>query len=280
MVESIKTAIRLGYRHLDAAESKFSLFIAADWSDGLYWLLYCIVYKTESELGVAIQESGVDRKNFFITGKVIEGISDIPSAFETTLRKLRTDYLDLYLIHEPFFAKSDSEIQNAWKELETLKASGRVRSIGVSNFSQDHISAILATSTIVPAINQIEFHPYLQQRDLLQYHRDRNIATAAYSPLTALTRAAPGPVDGIMKTLAAKYGKTEAAVGLRWVMEQGIVTVTTSSKESRMKEYLESLEFSLTSDEVSDLGNLGSKKQFRGFWEENFDSDNRSWTLI
>ncbi|KAI9874149.1 MAG: hypothetical protein M1830_010136 [Pleopsidium flavum] len=255
LIDAIKTAIKLGYYHLDGAE----------------------VYNTERELGTAIKESDVPREKLFVTTKVITNIADIPNAIDTSLKKLQLDYVDLYLIHSPFFAKNPTDFQTAWASMEKVKAAGKAKSIGVSNYLQPHLSATLATATIPPSINQIEYHPYLQHGPLLPYQKSSaDIATAAYAPLSAITKAKPGPVDDYMAQLAKKYYVSEAEVSLRWCIEQGIVAVTTSGKEQRLSDYLRVTRFRLTPREVEEISKLGLEKHYRGFWQDRFGADDRS----
>lgn len=150
-IDSTKTAIGLGYYHLDGAE----------------------VYKTEAELGMAISQSGVSREKLYVVTKVISNIADIPSAFNASLKKLGLDYIDLYLIHAPFFSDKKEEHQAKWKQMEELKKQGLAKSIGVSNYLPEHLEWILESCSIPPAINQIEFHPYLQHKDLLKFHKEK-----------------------------------------------------------------------------------------------------------
>jgi diketogulonate reductase-like aldo/keto reductase len=234
------------------------------------------VYHTESELGIAIAESSVARSSLFITTKVMKGIDNIAQSFEKSLKNLRLDYVDLYLIHAPFFAKSEAELQAAWTELEVIKASGRAKSIGVSNFLPEHLLVILKTAKIRPSINQVEFHPYLQHQALQRFHKEQNIALAGYAPLTAVTKYRPGLLDKTYARLADKYKKTEGEIALRWVIDQGIVVITTSQKESRMKEYLGALNFKLTPDEVKEIAELGKKKHIRAFWTDKYIADDTS----
>ena len=160
--------------------------------------------------------------------------------------------------------------------MESIKKSGRAKSIGVSNYLAKHLTATLKTATITPAINQIEYHPYLQHGDLLAFHKEHDIAVAAYGPLTAVTWAKPGPVDEVYARLAKKYNATAGQVALRWCVDQGIVAVTTSEKETRMKEYLGIAGFKLTAADIEEISEAGQKKHFRGFWENKFDADDRS----
>ncbi len=188
------------------------------------------------------------------------------------------DYVDLYLIHSPFWAATPAELQAKWAEVEALKTSGRARSIGVSNFLQSHLETVLATAKIVPAVNQIEFHPYLQHEGgLVEFHKEKGIALEAYSPLTAVTKAAPGPLDGVYARVAEKYGVTPGEVALRWVIDQGIVALTTSSSEERLKTWIARVPaFELTKEEVEEIARVGREKHFRGFWTNKFAADDRS----
>ena len=208
LVASAKTAIALGYHHLDGAE----------------------VYGTEAELGTAIRESGVAREKIFVTTKVQRGIGNIQDAISTSLQKLGLDYVDLYLIHTPYFSKSDDQLQRAWKAMEEVQISGKAKSIGVSNFLIPHLETVLEVATIPPAINQIELHPYLLRHELVAYLRSKNIAISAFGPQTPMLRAREGPLDDYLVALATKYSVGPGEILLRWCIDQNIVPITTSSK--------------------------------------------------
>ena len=272
----MKTAIKLGYHHLDGAE----------------------VYNTERELGLAINESGVEREKLFVTTKVVTNIADISNAINSSLEKLQLSYVDLYcssflpptimlfsiadrnryryLIHAPFFAKSDCDLQEAWAAMEKVKEAGKARSIGVSNFLQSHLEIILKTAKIPPAVNQIEFHPYLQHKDLVPFHENQGIKTVSYGPLTPVIRAKGGPLDELLSTLADKYAVSAEEILLRWAIDLGVLPVTTSSKESRLNSYLRALSFKLTTQEVTGISEVGRKMHFRAFWQDKFAADDRS----
>ncbi|KAF2145951.1 uncharacterized protein K452DRAFT_219383 [Aplosporella prunicola CBS 121167] len=254
LVKSIKKAIELGYHHLDGAE----------------------VYRTEPELGMAIKQSGVEREKLYVTTKVNNNIADIKGAIQTSLRKLQLDYVDLYLIHSPFFAKSDEDLQAKWAEMEEVQALGLAKTIGVSNYLPQHLEATLRTAKVKPAVNQIEFHPYLQHPQLLEYHKKNGIATVAYSPLAAIVKASPGPVDDYMAALAKKYAVSEGEISLRWCIDQDIVALTTSGKEQRLSDYLRCATFKLSPKEIQEVKALGEKKHYRGFWAKHFAEDDRS----
>lgn len=161
--------------------------------------------------------------------------------------------------------------------MEAVKKSGKARSIGVSNYLQQHLEATLATSTVPPSINQIEYHPYLQHQGLIPFqHAKHNIATAAYASLTPVTKAKPGPCDALLEDLSKKYSVGEGEIALRWCIDQGIVTITTSGKEERLKDYLRALEFKLTPEEVKDIAAAGEMKHYRGFWKRDYNAEDRS----
>ncbi len=160
--------------------------------------------------------------------------------------------------------------------MEEIHASGKAKTIGVSNFLKPDLEAILKTAKIIPAINQIEYHPYLQHGDLLEFHKSKGIATAAYGPLTAAVKAKPGPLDKTYEHLASKYGVTPGEVALRWTIDQGVIAVTTSGSEERLKGYQKVAQFKLTPKEVEEIAEIGRQKNFRGFWKDRFAADDWS----
>ncbi|KAK4655722.1 hypothetical protein QC762_304920 [Podospora pseudocomata] len=259
VVAATVTALKAGYTHLDGAEA----------------------YSNEKELGTAIQTSGIPRSTLFITTKTScrQG-ETIQQAFDRSLSNLSLDYVDLYLIHSPFFGSplsSPEALQSAWAEMEAIKDSGRAKSIGVSNFLPHHLESILSTAKHPPVINQVEYHPYLQHEDdFVDFHRRHNIALAAYAPLTPITKARGGPVDQVYERLANKYGVGEGEVGLRWVLDQGIVALTTSKREERLKGWLSKLpKFKLTPREVKEISEAGKGRHYRGFWNNRFEEGDR-----
>ncbi|KAL1903638.1 hypothetical protein Sste5346_000267 [Sporothrix stenoceras] len=256
IVDDTVAAIKAGFTHLDGAQ----------------------VYGNEEELGAAIKAGGVPREKLYITTKYDpKPDGTVEESFALSLKKLGVDRVDLYLIHKPFWnGITDEQIQSRWAELEVIQASGRASSIGVSNFLQNHLEALLKTAKVVPAINQIEYHPYLQHGGLVAFHQKHGIATSAYGPLTPIVRAKGGPVDPVYATLAKKYGVSEGDVGLRWVIDQGIVAITTSSNTERLQNYLNRLtSFNLTPKEVEDISTEGDKKHFRAFFKTTFAEDDR-----
>jgi diketogulonate reductase-like aldo/keto reductase len=192
--------------------------------------------------------------------------------------------------------------------MEELKSQGLVKSIGVSNYLPEHLDWIFETCKVPPAINQIEFHPYLQHEGLIEYHKEKvsynnahiwslkadslqGIATSAYGPLTAVTKGAGGPADDILNSLAKKYAVSPGEISLRWCIDQDIVPITTSSKEQRLSDYLRAMTFKLTPAEIKQVSVLclcsvlqanldqineaGSQKHVRGFWRHKFDENDK-----
>lgn len=180
-----------------------------------------------------------------------------------------------YLIHSPFWANSDEELQSAWAEMEKVLEQGKAKSIGVSNYRQTDFEATLKTAKVRPSINQTEFHPYLQREGLLPYQKSQGIAAAAYGALTPITKGKPGPIDNLLASLSKKYYVDEADVLLRWCMDQDVVVITTSSKEDRLATFLRATTFKLTPKEVKELSEAGLKKHVRGFWQKYFDPESK-----
>jgi diketogulonate reductase-like aldo/keto reductase len=232
----VRGAIDAGYRSIDTAA----------------------LYRNESGVGDAIAAAGVPREELFVTTKLWntdQGYDGALRAFDESIRKLRLDYVDLYLIHWPTPARP--RYVETWKAFERLKADGRVRSIGVSNFHIAHLRRLLAESETVPAINQIELHPNLPQQELRNFHAQHAIATEAWSPLAQGRLLRDKTISG----LSQKYGKSPAQIVLRWHMELGTVAIPKSVTSSRIRENIDVFDFELAADDLAALADLNNGKR-------------------
>ena len=224
-------ALEAGYRHIDTAE----------------------MYGNEKEVGEAIAASGLARSDIYVTSKLNNGFhdrADALAAFDRTLEALGFDYLDLFLIHWPLPAVGDYVA--TWKAMEEMHQSGRVRTIGVSNFQQAHLQRLFDETDTVPAVNQIEVHPYLTQDSLRAFNTEHGIATEAWSPL------AQGAVlsDPVITEIANRLGKTAAQVTLRWHLQRGDIVFPKSVTRSRVDENFALFDFTLTDADVSAISGL------------------------
>ncbi len=235
-VEAVTTALEVGYRHIDTAE----------------------MYRNEKEVGEAIASSGIDRSEIFVTSKLNNNkhdVDDALAAFDQTLADLRLDRIDLFLIHWPL--PKVGNFVDTWKALERVYQEGRARSIGVSNFQPHHLRRLHQESTVVPAVNQIELHPYLTQDELRAFDAEHGIATEAWSPI------AQGGVleDATITDLARNYGKTSAQVVLRWHIQLGNIVFPKSVKQGRMRENFEIFDFELTDTDMSLISALNKDER-------------------
>lgn len=213
-------ALRTGYRSIDTAAA----------------------YGNEKQVGEAVRASGLDRDAVFITTKLWnsdQGRDSALRAFDASLARLGLDVVDLYLIHWP--APARGRYVETWHALVELQRDGRARSIGVSNFEIEHLQRVIDTTGVVPAVNQVELHPRLQQRELRAFHAEHEIQTTAWSPL------AQGAVleDPVIARLAARYGKTPAQLVLRWHVELGNIVIPKSATPNRIEENFEIFDFAL-----------------------------------
>lgn len=242
--QSVQWAIEAGYRHIDTAA----------------------IYGNEQGVGKGVHNSGIPREQLFITTKLWN--EDIRAgremqAFEESLKKLAMDYVDLYLIHWPV-----ENFQRSWKVMEDILASGRAKAIGVCNFQPHHLDTLLADARVIPAINQIESHPYLTQQPLLKYCADKGIACQAWSPLGG--SGAPLLEDEKIIELAQKHSKTPAQIVLRWDLQRQVTPLIKSANQQRIKSNTELYDFSLSEEEMAVLNGLNQNKRF-GPDPENFD---------
>ncbi|WP_445169217.1 aldo/keto reductase [Mycolicibacterium sp. Dal123E01] len=224
---AVRTALEIGYRHIDTAE----------------------MYQNEKGVGDGIRDFGVDRGEVYITSKLNNGFhkpDDARRAFDATIEALGFDYVDLFLIHWPLPTLYDGDFVSTWKTLEEFKNDGRARSIGVSNFQIHHLEQLARDTETVPAVNQIEVHPYFANDSLRAYGTDHTILTEAWSPI------AQGAVlgDPVIGAIAERLGKSPAQVVLRWHIERGDIVFPKSVTPERIKENLEIFDFELGDEDI------------------------------
>jgi 2,5-diketo-D-gluconate reductase A len=228
----VGTALEAGYRSVDTAAA----------------------YGNEEGVGAAIAASGIPRDELFVTTKLWQDSHAHDAAlrsFDASLARLGLDYVDLYLIHWP--APRQDLYVEAWRALEQLHAAGRARAIGVSNFEPAHLQRLLDETETVPALNQIELHPLLQQAELRRFHAEHGIVTEAWAPLA---RAGALFEDATITGLAERYDKTPAQVVLRWQMQVGNVAIPKSVTPARIRENIDIFDFELASDDLSAIAAL------------------------
>ena len=230
---SVVAAIEAGYRLIDTAAS----------------------YMNEEAVGRAIQRSGVPREELFITTKLwVQDASyeGAKQAFETSLRKLQLDYLDLYLIHQPY-----GDVHGAWRAMEELYKAGRIRAIGISNFAPDRVMDFIVQHKVVPAVNQVEAHPFHQQVVEQQFLAENQVQIEAWGPF------AEGKNDlfhnELLGTIAGKYQKSVAQVVLRWLTQRGVVAIPKSVRPERMAENFHIFDFELSPEDLDAIKTLDTK---------------------
>jgi 2,5-diketo-D-gluconate reductase A len=226
---AVRAALEVGYRHIDTAE----------------------MYGNEEGVGAGIRASGVPREEVFVTSKLNNGFhahDDALKAFDGTLDALGSDYVDLFLIHWPL-PGIDVDYVETWKALEEIYESGRAKSIGVSNFNAHHLRKLHGETEVVPAVNQIEVHPYLAQDELRAFNAQHQIATEAWSPI------AQGKVldDPTILRVAERYGKTASQVTLRWHVQRGDIVFPKSVTRSRVEENFDIFDFELSEDDLREI---------------------------
>lgn len=244
---AVRAALDTGYRHVDTAAA----------------------YGNEREVGQAIADSGVDRSEVFIESKVWIsdfGYDETLHAFDKSAGKLGVDVIDLLILHQALPSNFDRTL-GAYGALETLLADGKVRAIGVSNFMREHLDRLLADTDVVPAVNQIECHPYFRQPDVLAADDEQGILTQAWSPIGGITsyRGAEGAQstfdDPAIGVIAAEHGKTPAQVMLRWGLQQGRSVIPKSTKPTRIAENFDVFDFELTANQLESIDALDTGKR-------------------
>ncbi|MCA0969749.1 aldo/keto reductase [Halobacillus litoralis] len=229
VINAVLSALDLGYRHIDTAS----------------------FYENEKGVGDALKRSKVEREDIFVTTKVWndeQGYEETLDAFERSMEKLQLDYLDLYLIHWPVPGK----YTETWKALEKLYRDGRVKAIGVCNFMEHHLDELMNTAEIKPMVNQVELHPRIYQKELMEYCKEHKIQVEAWAPI-GRGKYFDAPV---LKKLSDKYGKSPAQIILRWHLEHDVVVIPKSSNKSRQEENADLFDFELKAEEVEEINAL------------------------
>jgi diketogulonate reductase-like aldo/keto reductase len=237
--EVVLAALEASYRHIDTASA----------------------YGNEESVGAAIRMSGIPRESIFVTTKLWNSDHGNPErALDTSLRKLKMDYVDLYLIHFPVRQRRKS-----WRALEELQKKGKTRSIGVSNFTIAHLRELFAESETVPAVNQVEFHPYLYQQDLLAFCQAKGIVIEAYSPLTHGERLKDPKLVAIAKKYLSSKTKSTAQILIRWALQHGLVVIPKSSNRRRILENADVFDFEISADDMRLLDSFN--ENLRTCWD-------------
>ncbi|MBM6402352.1 aldo/keto reductase [Phycicoccus sonneratiae] len=239
-VAAVTTALEVGYRHIDTAE----------------------MYGNEREVGEAIRRSGLPREEVFVTSKLNNGFhrpEDAERAFAETLEKLGLEQIDLFLIHWPLPTLYDGDYVSTWRTMASFVEDGRAASVGVSNFQPAHLQRIIDETGVVPAVNQVEVHPFLTNEAVRAADAEHGIATEAWSPI------AQGGVldDPVIGEVAAAHGVTPAQATLRWHIERGDIVFPKSVTESRIRENFDLFGFSLTPEEVERISALDQGEEGR-----------------
>jgi diketogulonate reductase-like aldo/keto reductase len=241
-----RRALEAGYRHIDTAAA----------------------YGNERQVGEAVAASGLDRSEVFLETKIWisdYGYEQTLHGFEKSARKLSVDQIDLLILHQAVPSQFESTLE-AYRALETLLADGKVRAIGVSSFMVDHLTTLLGRASVVPAVNQIEVHPYFQQREVQSLGAEHGILTQAWSPIGGITFYRDGEHSSTLQDptiggIAAAHGKSPAQVMLRWGVQEGRSVIPKSTKPARIAENLDVFDFELTADELAAIDALDTGRR-------------------
>ena len=244
--DAVRSALAAGYRHVDTAAA----------------------YGNERQVGEPVHASDLDRSEVFLETKIWisdYGYDETLHGFEKSARKLGVDQIDLLILHQALPSAFDRTLE-AYRALETLLADGKVRAIGVSNFMVEHLTTLLDRATIVPAVNQIEVHPYFQQRDVQDFSAEHAILTQAWSPIGGITFYRDGShgstlEDPVIRDIARAHGKTPAQAMLRWGLQHGRSVIPKSTKPSRIAENINVFDFGLTADEIAAIDGLDTGRR-------------------
>lgn len=233
---AVRVALEEGYRHIDTAS----------------------IYGNEKGVGEGLRDAGTPREQVFLTTKVWnadQGLEAATTALDASLERLKVDYVDLLLIHWP--TPSQDKYVDTWRALITAQRDGKARSIGVSNFNPDHLQRLIDETGVAPVLNQIELHPFMQQKALRQAHRSMGIATQSWSPLGQGSALA----NPVILELARKHGRTAAQVIIRWHLELGLIAIPKSITPSRIRENFNVFDFVLDASDLAAIAALDSGKR-------------------
>lgn len=251
-IQSVIDALASGYRLIDTAAK----------------------YENEQAVGKGIKASGISRDKIVVTTKIWRenlGYEQTKTAFEESLNKLGLEYIDLYLVHWPANARNYKNWQQAnaktWRAMEELQAEGKITSIGVSNFWQEHLESLFQTAKVIPAINQIEFHPGYWQPELTEYCKKQNITVESWSPL------ARGKVFGneVLESIAKTHDKSVSQICLRWVIQHNLIVIPKSTTPERIKENINLFDFELSEEEmkhINELPEMGFSGELPNIWPD------------
>ncbi|AXB47607.1 aldo/keto reductase [Amycolatopsis albispora] len=248
------TMPQLGYGVFQVPDAETATAVTSALEAGYRSIDTATVYGNERGVGQALADSGIKREDLFVTTKLWnsdQGYDAALRAFDASAERLGLDYLDLYLIHWP--TPERGLYAESWRALEKLHADGRIRAIGVSNFQPSHLDELARTGSVVPAVNQVEVHPYLQQAEVREYNEKHGIVTEAWSPLA---KGGDLLADPVVRELAAKHDRTPAQVVLRWHLQLGNVVIPKSVTPSRIRENLAVFDFTLADEDLAALASL------------------------